>query len=213
MRGPFALTFLVLFLGCGAAYAQPQVLPAAQEAPIPQTKPAPVIEIKENTIIKASLKDENLGSILQNIGYQTGITVYVHPSMISKPVTTDFAGLPMDEAIRRILTLAGAANYRMIYKEDGKLAAVKVYQESREKAARRAAARPGMGMNTSPRGTDPPGRNIPRRFSRTRPVATPTQNATPQQNLGNEIPQELLEGAEEDMQQSEEPPEGIYPNP
>jgi len=223
MRGLIAVCIFAILTGSafGAESAAPS---AGVSAPAPQPKQDP-IEIKDG-LISAVVKDETLGSVMASIAYKTKINVHIHPALTGKKVTTNFTGLDLDQGMRRILALAGAANYRVLYDEKGQISALKVYKESSDKTNKATRInQPARGFPEPQAGAAQ--RRAPTRFSRRRPVtaapnapgiapgiapAPQDQSAGFPSGAGDELPPELLNGAEEELEMEEELPEEAYSN-
>lgn len=203
MRGYFPVLFLpICFLMLsGTALASgenkaavtilpPPVLNAVSNASSPdKTLPFSSIEMKD-CLVSVNVKNEMLSNVLSRLGQKAGFTYSIYPALYTKKITTNFSGLPLEKGLRRILDLAGAKNYRMVYGKDGRLAAVKIFDESKPKSQT-----PQRAINVRPSPIEPGSRATQLRPPRiSRPQVSPAPPHVP--SGGDGIPDELLKDPE-----------------
>jgi hypothetical protein len=92
------------------------------------------------------------------VSTRTGLTIEAPPSVGQKPVSMTAAGIPVQEAIDRLLRLAGHANYVLVYEPDGRAGRLVIVEGDRESSrpANRVTLPTGVGAPTiagSTRGT------------------------------------------------------------
>ncbi|MDA8169794.1 MAG: hypothetical protein M0Z59_08900 [Nitrospiraceae bacterium] len=92
--------------------------------------------------VSAELKNAPLGKAIMELGKKAGFKADISSAVAGIQVSTRFKGLPVEDALRRILSLAGDTNYILSYGEDDSISGINIY----ESHGRPAAAQPPQSV-------------------------------------------------------------------
>jgi|GEM_PF-7077518 type II secretory pathway component GspD/PulD (secretin) len=135
-------------------------------------------------LLSVELREAPLRDVLQEVARQAGLSLRLSRSVGQRTLSTSFKDLPLQQALKRLLHLAGQRNYLMLYSLEGQLQALRVLKESPPRLARKKPPR------------RPPSRRFPRRVPPPKPLEEEEE----------EIPPELLEDfLEEELLWQEQP--------
>jgi hypothetical protein len=119
---------LALLLGAGP----PTGTAAGEETAVPEKPPVPLAVTVDHGLVSVDVRDALLADVLHEIAAQAGVQVTIRSGGTDR-VTQTFAGVSLDEAIRRlaqgydVVLIYGSARGRA---RPGRLAEVRVYEAS-----------------------------------------------------------------------------------
>lgn len=180
-----ALTFMVM-APWAPAWAQGPVPPApptdiatpesiepvAPEEVIVQAPAAIEVELKGG-LLSVKVAERSLKEVLEEVAAKADFKLKVRIGVETEPITAQFAGVPLEDGVRKLMDMIGHKNFLISYNKEGGIAKLELMgpqkQNQKGGAAKPADKRPGR--STPPQATSP---------------TTPTQPRVPTRVMGGQ---------------------------
>lgn len=149
-----AAAFAAVLAGASPAVQAPAGDDEVREAAVP----APVMKIEvSGGLLNVEVSGAAFGDVMKAVASRSGIQALVKGEVASRPVTTKFRGLELEDGIMRLLSLVQERNFFFSYDEKGGLKRIEIYgaaapppPQGKDRPAGQKAAQPGKLIPSAP---------------------------------------------------------------